>query len=566
MILRDYQTEGNNLVMTAWKDAQSTLIVVPTGCGKTIMFADLIRRMQPQRCMVIAHRAELIWQARDKIERHTGLRCDIEMADLEAGQGGHLFDDAQLSPVVVSTVQTQNSGCNGDGRMTKFNPMEFGLLIIDEAHHAVSDSYQELLNHYKQNPDIRILGVTATPDRADEEALGKVFESVAFDYEILDAIHNGWLVPVDQQMVHVSGLDFSAVRTTAGDLNGADLAAIMEAEETCQRIAAASIEIIGAKRAIVFTASVDHAEKISNIFNRHRDGMAGWVCGKTDDEQRKNILRDFAAGKIQVVANCGVLTEGFDDSGVEVIIMGRPTKSRSLYAQMVGRSTRPLPGVVDGPQTAEGRKSAIASSSKKSCLVVDFVGNSGKHKLVTSADILGGNVSDEAIERAERRAKSESTSVRMSQLLDEEEAKIAEERENRRREEEARKMKLVGKAKFSQQKIDAFGTLDLQPSVERAWDKGKSLSEKQMDFLRRSGIEPSTLVFGQAKFLIGEIIRRRNEGLASFKQIKCLKKNRIQVDSKTLTFKEASAKIEVLSQKWKNPHPKPKEPYNPVPA
>ena len=107
------------------------------------------------------------------------------------------------------------------------------------------------------------------------------------------------------------------------------------------------------RRALVFTASVKAAEMTAEIFNRHRAGMASWVCGKTDREEQRRVLADFAAGKLQVVCNCGVLTEGFDDPGVEVIIMGRPTKSRSLYSQMVGRSTRPLPGVVDGPETAE---------------------------------------------------------------------------------------------------------------------------------------------------------------------------------------------------------------------
>jgi len=346
MILRPYQSAASDAIFKEWQENDSTLVVMPTGGGKTVLFADVIRRVFPRRALVIAHREELIFQARDKIQRVTGLSADVEMGEYRA-EGG-LFGQAR---VVVSTIQTQCSGGDGGGRMAKFDPQRFGVLIIDEAHHATSPSYRRVIDYYRTNPALKILGVTATPDRADEAALGQVFQSVAFDYEVLDAIHDGWLVPIEQQMVHVEGLDYSSIRTTAGDLNGGDLAAVMEAEKNLQQMASASLAIIGPRRALVFTASVKSAEMTAEIFNRHRAGMASWVCGKTDREERRRVLAGFAAGKVQVVCNCGVLTEGFDDPGVEVVLMGRPTKSRSLYAQMVGRSTRPLPGVVDGPET-----------------------------------------------------------------------------------------------------------------------------------------------------------------------------------------------------------------------
>src|SRR6185369_10554713 len=171
-----------------------------------------------------------------------------------------------------------------------------------------------------------------------------------------------------------------------------------------------------------FTASVVQAEACCNILNRAVPGMAEWVCGATEKKKRAEILERFAHGRTAVVCNCGVLTEGFDDPGVEVVIMGRPTKSRSLYSQMVGRSTRPLPGVVDGPETAEERRAAIAASAKPSCLVVDFVGNAGRHKLVTSADILGGKVSEAALELAMERALKAGGPVNMTEALNEAEA------------------------------------------------------------------------------------------------------------------------------------------------
>lgn len=552
MILRDYQRHASDAVFQEWKENDSTLLVFPTGLGKTIVFADIIRRSFPRRAMVLAHREELIWQARDKIKRVTGLSCEVEMAEYKAHSDGNLFGRA---PVVISTIQTQCAGGDGGGRMGKFDPSKFGVLIVDEAHHATSPSYRRVIDYYRTNPQLKVLGVTATPDRADEEALGQVFKTVADDYEILDAIHDGWLVPITQQMVCVEGLDFSQIRTTAGDLNGADLAAVMEAEKVAQEIASSSIEIIGQKRAIVFTSSVKHAEMTAAIFNRHRNGMAGWVCGKTDKDDRRTLLEDFASGKVQVVCNCGVLTEGFDDPGVEVIIMGRPTKSRSLYAQMIGRATRPVPGIVESPETAEERQSAIAASAKPSCLVVDFVGNSGRHKLMTSADILGGKVSDEVIERTIARAKKDGRPVRMDEALLEEERKAQEEH---RLAEEARKARLVAKARYSSKLVDPFDAFQVQPVKPRGWDIGKSLSEKQRNLLLRQGVDPGSLSYSQGRQLIQEMFRRWDQKLCTLKQAKLLRKH--GYDTSNVTLEQASQIIDALAKNgWRRP-------VEPIPA
>lgn len=546
MILRNYQRNASDAVFREWRESGSTLVVMPTGTGKTVLFADVLRRSFPRRGLVLAHRQELIFQACDKISRAARLKCEVEMGEYRAHTDGGLFGRAQ---VVVSTIQTQTAGGDGGGRMTKFDPTHFGVLVIDEAHHACSSSYRRVLNYFRAgNPNIKILGVTATPDRADEEALGQVFETVAFDYEILDAIHDGWLVPIEQQMVSVDGLDYSGIRTTAGDLNGADLAAVMESERNLQGIAGPSIEIIGSRRALVFTSSVKCAETICEIFNRHRSGMAAWVCGKTPKDDRRRILSEFSSGKVQVVCNCGVLTEGFDDPGVEVVIMGRPTKSRSLYSQMVGRSTRPLPGVVDGPETPEERREAIAGSAKPSALIVDFVGNSGRHKLVTSADILGGNVSDEAVERAISKARKSGRPVRMAEVLDEEEERIKEER---RLAEEARKARLVARAKYSTQSIDPFDVFQIEPVKPRGWDAGKQLTEKQRAMLARAGIDPDSLPYSQAKQMIGELINRYEKKLCTLSQAKVLRRFGYQTD---VSFEKASELITAIKNNgWKRP-------------
>lgn len=557
MILRDYQQSAKEAVFREWETVCSTLVVLPTGAGKTILFASVIEQMQPKRAIVIAHRGELIWQARDKIMKVTGLDCAIEMGELQADRG--LLSLLSKSPVVIATVQTLNSSAGESRlfgkrtRMTRFNPKEFGVMVVDEAHHGTSKTYRSVIDHFRAiNPDIKVLLVTATPDRSDEEALGQIAESVAFNYEILDAIHDGWLVPIEQQMVSIEGLDFSGIRTTAGDLNGADLAAVMESEKNLHGVASSSIEIIGDRRALVFTSSVKQAETICAIFNRHRTNMAAWVCGKTPKDERALMLSDFQSGAVQVVCNCGVLTEGFDDPGVEVILMARPTKSRSLYSQMAGRSTRPLPGVVDGLESKGQRKLSIAMSKKRSCLIVDFVGNSGRHKLMTTADILGGNVSEQAKAAAIEKAKKSGKAVLMSATLDEEEDRLIKEAKEKKIKEDARKAKLVAKVKFTTSKINPFDAMDITPVQERGWDKGKSLTEKQRTLLMRQGIDPDEMTYTQGSQVLRELFKRWKNGMATMKQCAALKRYGYLTEG--LTTKQAGATLDALAKNnWKKP-------------
>lgn len=543
--LRDYQQDAVSAVFSEWQERNSTLVVCPTGTGKTQIFCDVIRKMQPKRAMVLAHREELIRQAVLRLDNDFGIKADIEMADYQADEFYH-----NRAPVVVSTVQTQCAGNGGYGRMKIFDPNDFGLVICDEAHHYTSPSFRRVLDYYKQNPELKILGVTATPDRADEAALGQVFESVAYDYEILDAIHDGWLVPVNQKMVHIEGLDFSQIRTTAGDLNGADLAAVMEAEKNLQGIAAASIDIIGNdKRTLVFTVTVKQAEMLAEIFNRHRPGMADWICGKTPKHDRHRIFSDFDTGRIQVLVNVGVATEGYDNPKVEVIVQGRPTKSRCLYAQIIGRSLRPLKGIVDGLATADERKQAIADSVKPSALVLDFVGNAGRHKLMTTADILGGKVSEQAIAKAIEKAKQSGQAVRMDQALDEAERDIQREIEERQRREAARRAHLVASARFTTKTISPFDVFELRPARERGWDSDRQLSEKQRACLIKQGIDPSKVGFAQGKQLLGEIFKRWSNDQCSFKQAKILKTRGYSVDVSRDEAKKIIDQI-ALKERW----------------
>ena len=522
MRLRDYQEAAAEGVFREWEEHATTLAVLPTGLGKTVLFAEIIRRMHERgaRAMVLAHREELITQAADKIQRVTGLEAQIEMGEYHVQP---YF--GQMPPVVVSTVQTHCAGGDGAGRMSKFDPQEFGLVVIDEAHHATAGTYRRCIDWYRQNPRCKVLGVTATPDRADEAALGQVFESVAYEYGVLEAIQNGWLVPIEQQMVTVGSLDFSGIRTTAGDLNQGDLAEVMETERNLQGIAAPTVEICGDRRAIIFATTVEQAERLAEILNRYKPDKAAWLCGKTDKEDRRNMLADFKAGRLQFVVNVGVLTEGFDDAGVQVVVMARPTKSRALYAQMAGRGTRPaeeVAGLLGDLPTAQERCAMIRSSCKPSCLIVDFCGNAGRHKLCCSADILGGSIDDEVVAEVARRVRENGKPVDMAEEL----AKVKAEVEARKKREAATRVGLQAHAQFLVTKIDPFNEWDLSPVQERGWDRGRHFTPKQSQvLLERIGVDPEKIPYGQGKQLLDEYFRRVTSGMASLKQAALLKRS-----------------------------------------
>jgi superfamily II DNA or RNA helicase len=522
MRARCYQLRAIEGVLDRYKGDQRTLVVCPTGGGKTVIAGHLgqaFLEMNMGRVMVVAHREELINQAADKFKTITGVTASIEKAE-------RWSDETSLHgapPVVVASVQTLNSGGDGTERMRRFSPKDFAFLWIDEAHHATAESYRKVIRWFCMgNPKLKLLGMTATADRADGEMLGQhdaelggpIFQSVAFDYALPDIIHDGYLVPISQRSVIIEGLEYSNVRTTAGDLNEADLENAMMMEEPLHGVAYATIEVCfnlergtlrklkddpdrGVKllamlegrrrrRTLVFNVTVEHAKKMAEILNRWIPGCADSVYSKgMTREIREKKFAAFREGKIQFLCNCGICTEGYDDPGVELVVMARPTKSRSLYCQMCGRGTRPLEeiaallGTLD---TAELRRKLIVESNKPYVEILDFVGNSGRHKLVTTADILGIGYSEEVIEAA--RKKSEAGDVDMVESLatakeEAEQKKREEEKKKQEREEEeerkrqmeaARRARLVGAVDYDVEEVDAFDRY--RPAVDKQHAKG----------------------------------------------------------------------------------------------
>lgn len=524
VVLRPYQRDAVDAVYREWESGrQSTLVVMPTGTGKSVVFSDVMSRHVEGRILVMAHRAELIYQAVGHAKR-AHLTAGIEMGSERAGH----------EDVIVTSVQTlcavsKCRSCRGEGcevclhrgkvrRMTRFNPHDFGLLVVDEGHHATAATYRMVLHWFSRNPNLRILFVTATPNRADGIGLHNVVDTVAYEMDLRTAIADGWLCPIRQRFVTVESLDLSKVGTKAGgDLADGDLARAMlgESDEDEQRmlhsIAKPTIDEAKGRPGLVFTPTCDYAEKLTAAFNAYAGVSAECVIQSTDREERKRITDRYQRHETQFLIGVGVFTEGYDAPATEVVAIARPTKSESLYLQMIGRGTRPLPGTVDGPESATERLAAIAASAKPACIVLDFVGNSGRHRLVSVADVLAGeDVEAIDLDAAIADAKRQDAPVDMEALI--EQAKQRREKKEREREERRRAVSShrAESAQYTAEDVDLFkgdkfGFLEsYEPSPMQA-------SAAQVKFLVKLGVKPETAMAyskRQAGKVLDELTKR----------------------------------------------------------
>lgn len=545
MNLRPYQRDALNGICSALRDCDSTLLSLPTGCGKTVVFA-AAAKMAKRRVMVIAHRDELIHQGAQKVEAVTGERPDIEKAEMYSNERS-MFP----SKVVVASVQTLGARMGDSRRMSRFDPDEFSLLVIDEAHHAVATSYRKVIEHFQQNPSLKVVGVTATPDRADEVAMKNVFESVAFEYSLLDAIKDGWLVPIRSMPARIVGLDLSGLRDVAGDLHQGELSRIMEEEKNLHAVASETLARMGSRKVLVFCVSVAQSERLAEIFDRHIPGCARFISGETPPEERRQLLRDYDAGKFRILVNCMVATEGFDCPSIGMVVIARPTKSRALYAQMVGRGTRPLPGVVDGPETPSERKNAIASSDKPDCIILDFCGNAGRHRLASVVDILGGKLAEPLLndlhERHEKLADdNDGHAIDVIELL-EKTQKEAEEEERLKKERERRKVVKV-RGIVEVQEVSAFDVYEMPKRKEPPF-RALPLTDGQKDLLRKQGVPFERLDAWQQRELFRETVKRFKQNKCSFRQAKLLQRYGYSADC---SFDQAREIIDRLAaNKWR---------------
>ena len=536
MKMRPYQIECTDSVYEAWRQHQAVLVVLPTGMGKTVVAAEMVCRWPGDgRWLFVAHLREILYQTQDTIGIHIADRPAMEMGIHREGTQGHgILDRAR---VLCASIQTLGT------RMDKLRPIDFDGIIFDEAHHAAADSYRRVWQYFSEgNPSIRALLITATPNRADKKSLRAIANYCAFEMQIRDGIDEGWLVPIRQKYIIVDGLDFShceSRKNKAGekDLKDEDVAAAMlggkasqemsdeeriellkKQEKMLHAVAAPAIAEAQGRQGIVFCASVEQARRQAEILNRYPGVTASEVIGETDDQTRAEIIKRFKAGEIQWLCLCGIGTEGFDAPGVHVVVMARPTKSQSLYKQMLGRGTRPMPGLVDRYHTAEERQEAIANSLKPSMLVLDFVGVSGQHKLVSTADVLAGDMPEALLEIVKREMAEDGSSddirerawKKKEQLDDEEKARRAEieqKKQEATQREVARREKLRADATYRAKDVDPFSRGDVHHGKENETFRGGA-TDAQVNLLIRLGIGKAAAM-AMSKGQAGAVITKR---------------------------------------------------------
>ena len=484
MELRPYQQEAREAIFEQWDGGVlKTLLVLPTGCGKTIVFAkvteDCVRR--GDRVLILAHRGELLEQAADKIRQSTGLGCAVEKAE-ETCMGSWFR-------VVVGSVQSMMR----EKRLGQFPEDYFQTIIIDEAHHCISDSYQKVLNHFN---GAKILGVTATPDRGDMRNLGSYFESLSYEYTLPKAIKEGYLSPIKALTIPLK-IDMTGVGVQAGDFKVSDISTALD--PYLQGIAQEMEKYCKDKKTVVFLPLVKTSQKFRDLLNAH-GFRAAEVNG--DSQDRSEVLEAFDRGEYNVLCNSMLLTEGWDCPSVDCVVVLRPTKVRSLYCQMVGRGTRLSPG-------------------KDHLLLLDFLWHTERHELCHPASLIcqDEEVAKKMTEHIEQAGRpvdiEEAEKTAAEDVVAQREEALAKQLEEMKR----RKKKLVDPLQF-EMSIQAEDLSGYVPAF--GWEMGPP-SEKQKATLEKLGILPDQIEnAGKAAKILDRLDKRKEEGLTTPKQIRFL--------------------------------------------
>ncbi len=515
MELRTYQEEARSAIQSQWAGGiKRTLLVLPTGTGKTIVFSKIIEDevRDGGRALVLAHRGELLTQAADKLAVSTGLGCAVEKAE-ESCLGSWYR-------VVVGSVQTLMR----ESRLAQFAPDFFDVIIVDEAHHVLADSYMRVLDHF----DARVLGVTATPDRSDMRNLGSYFESLAYEYTLPRAIKEGYLSRISAQTIPLK-LDLTGVSVQAGDFKPADLDTALDPylhQIADEMLAAGCME----RKTVVFLPLIKTSQKFRQIL-ADKGFSAAEVNGKSDD--RAEVLADFESGRYDVLCNSMLLTEGWDCPAVDCIVVLRPTKVRSLYCQMVGRGTRPLPG-------------------KDDLLLLDFLWHTDRHELCHPAHLIAESedVAHSMTKSIEEAGGPIDIQVAEEQALTDVVSEREEALAKQLAEMKGRKRKLVDPLQF-EMSIQAEDLANYVPAF--GWEMAPP-TEKQTATLEKLGILPDDIeCAGKATKLLERLDKRRAEGLTTPKQIRFLEGKGFNHVG-TWEFEAASKMIaRISSNSWRTP-------------
>lgn len=365
--LRDYQSDAIMAVRQAWAGGmRRPALVLPTGAGKTVVFAHLAAQMRARgvRTLILAHRDELLEQAAGKVK--------AVAPDLRVGIVKGPRREIRGRDVIVASVQSLARA----QRRAEVAAAGLRLVVVDEAHHAVARTYVDVLEAmgcFEPDPErgAYAVGVTATMGRSDRVALGQVWQDVVYRREIRQMIVEGHLVNARGVRVRVEGLDLAAVKRRAGDFADAALAEAMHASLAPAAIARAYVEHAKDRPGVLFAPGVAMAYEMADALRAEGIEAAG-IDGAMALQERRRVLRDYARGDVQVICNAMVLTEGWDAPWCSAAVIARPTSSAALYIQMAGRVLRPHPG-------------------KRDALILDVVGVTGRHRLASLADLGGAD-------------------------------------------------------------------------------------------------------------------------------------------------------------------------------
>lgn len=540
--LRPYQ---KNTVKNVWeafdKGERTALVVLPTGCGKTICMAAIIEEEVKRggRVLLLAHRNSLLVQGQESIEATTGLHVGFE---------GGKEHPTKEDRIVVSSVQTLSR----EERLHKFHPKAFSLIMVDEAHHIPAQSYKTIIEYFS---NAKLLGVTATPKRGDKTDVSDLFGTVCSEYTLTTAIQDGWLSPIKIKQCPIS-IDVSNVRIQSGDYSVSEIGEALL--PYLDAVVDAIIENAGNRKTIIFTPLVSTAKGMVELFQR-KGIRADYVAGERKDSDE--VMESYRNGEINILINALLLTEGYNEPSIDCVVNLRLTKSESLLLQMIGRGTRLSPGkenllVLDFLWNDKGRRKSInlktliaaedTSISEED--IDDIFTRCITEKNFQEEDIL------EAISRIKKDVKEQREESLRKALQDRQYLKELQERKKKEKQQQIEFILNYGKtnALYKEGKefdlvyeeengpvwlihtkdkvLEALGLADFicNTSIYSEWQQEKA-TEKQIQVLKDFGIDEKYIYCkGQASYLLDNFFERRKEGLCSYKQAKMLFRYKVE--------------------------------------
>lgn len=492
--LRDYQHAAFEACLSDLRRYRSSLIVLATGLGKTILFSKIIESWKG-RVLVLVHLEELLQNAYQEIEQITG-----EVLGIERGPEHHLGER-----IVVGTIQTVSL------RLDKFSREHFSLIIVDEAHHAASRAYVGLLQYFSS---AKIIGLTATDSRADGKRLP--FDTCSYRIGIREGIETGYLVPIRGRRIVIDSINLTKVKTKeSGDFDEQAL------DDEMVKGASAIADVIASDfcfdKGILFFPGCASAKLTSELLNKRLPGLSVYIDGQIVGKERRRLVQDLRGGESNWLCNVGIATEGFNWPEASVIGMCAPTLSRAAYVQRAGRGTRPLGGLLNGLQTSMQRLQAIETSSKPYMTILDFVGISANLNLISAESFL------EPIENETKEPKERKKSVETDEERPCDDSEGTEESGENEDERLSRVNLGISRIVKHVQSRTVHSTEEFDPfEASGEYEKGvelkvtnlqtETLSEKQYALLKRCGIcDDATLTRQQAqqviKFIAGKGFR-----------------------------------------------------------